>query len=655
MKLLMPFSVLRQSPHSAGMLIAVFVLSVVLALNASGAFQLLSFAVYDLMVSHSMAGSMQPRVALVTITEDDITGFGEWPLSDLTVSRIFAKLEKDGPRVIGLDIYRDLPQQPGSEALEEALLDNERIIVIKKFGSAESEGVNPPALLAGSERVGFTDLIVDPGGTVRRGLLFLDDESGVSFSFSLRMAMAYLADEGVFPQPGEPNPSFIRLGGVTLAPFETDDGPYAGADAAGYQFLLDYREGLSAFSTVSLKDLFEDNYPPSTFRDKIVVIGVSAESVKDTFFTPLSLVSGELATMPGAMVHGYAASQLIRAALEGDVPLTSVDNSLEIFWIVLWGALGCLAGLTVHAFSRLFTVTLMGVAVIAGTSYVLFTHGVWLAMVPPVFSWLVVAALVTAYLSNYERMQRGALMQLFSKHVSSDIAAEIWKRRDQYLESGRLRSNKQTVTIMFTDIEHFTTVSEKLEPEALMDWLNEYMEIMANLVIKHNGVVDDYHGDAIKADFGVPIIRTTNAEVTQDARNALSCAFEMKKELKSYNRICKERGLPRLRMRVGLSTGNVIAGCLGSTQRMKFTTIGDTVNTAARIETLDKESFDDENEDSDCRILISESTLNVVGDFIDAIPVGNIILRGKKIPVQVYRVDECEIRGDTPDRQQVRA
>jgi adenylate cyclase len=350
-------------------------------------------------------------VALVTITEDDITGFGEWPLSDLTISRIFERLEKDGPRVIGLDIYRDLPQQPGSDVLEKALLENERIIVIRKFASAESEGVNPPAILAGSERVGFTDLIVDPGGVVRRGLLFLDDESGVSFSFSLRLAMAYLADEGVYPQPGEPDPSYIRFGEVTLAPFESDDGPYVDADAAGYQFLLDYREGPAAFKSVSLKDLFEGNYPSAVFRDKIVIIGVSAESVKDTFFTPLDPVSGELATMPGAMVHGYAASQLIRAGLESDAPLTSVDNRLEMLWIALWGVLGCLAGLMVHAFTRLFAVTLMGAAVIAGTSYVLFTYGVWLNMVPAVFSWLVVAALVTAYLSSYERMQRGELMQ----------------------------------------------------------------------------------------------------------------------------------------------------------------------------------------------------------------------------------------------------
>jgi len=233
-------------------------------------------------------------------------------------------------------------------------------------------------------------------------------------------------------------------------------------------------------------------------------------------------------------------------------------------------------------------------------------------------------------------------MQLFSRHVSSDIADEIWRHRDQYLESGRLRSNRQTTTVMFTDIEHFTTVSEKLGPEVLMDWLNEYMEIMANLVSRHGGVVDDYHGDAIKADFGVPIMRTTDAEIRRDAANAVHCALEMAKALEDYNRLCKARGLPHLRMRVGISTGEVIAGCLGSSSRMKYTTIGDTVNTAARLETLDKESFDTDQESSDCRILISEFTLGLVEDLITARPVGSVVLRGKTTPVQVYRVDGDE-------------
>jgi len=232
-------------------------------------------------------------------------------------------------------------------------------------------------------------------------------------------------------------------------------------------------------------------------------------------------------------------------------------------------------------------------------------------------------------------------MDLFSKHVSSDVADEIWKNREQYFSLGRLRSQKLTVTVIFTDIEHFTTISEKMDPEALMDWLNNYMELMANMVIKHGGVVDDYHGDAIKADFGVPIARTSEDQIRQDAINAVSCALGMKAELEKYNVKNREQGLPLLRMRVGIATGSVVAGCLGSSERMKYTTIGDTINTAARIETLDKESFNTDEESSDCRIMLAESTMKYIKDTWPAEPAGSVVLRGKTKPVSVYRVDTC--------------
>jgi adenylate cyclase len=433
---------------------------------------------------------------------------------------------------------------------------------------------------------------------------------------------------------------------VTLPPFGGNEGPYVDADPGGYQVLLDYRDGKSPFQTVTLKELLAGNVPPATFHDRIVIVGVSAESVKDRFFTPFSGEIGQGGAVSGAMIHGYLASQLLRAALEGEAPLKFMTEPLETGWVVLWGVLGYMAGLMVRAFVRLSAVMLLGIAVISVVVYFAFLHGWWLPAIPAGASWLLSAGLMTAYLSGYERLQRGELMQLFAKHVSADIAEEIWRRRDQYVQSGRLRSNRQTVTVLFTDIEHFTTVSEKLGPEVLMDWLNEYMEIMADLVIRSGGVVDDYHGDAIKANFGVPIMRTSGEEVRRDAENAVRCALEMAKALEDYNRVCRARGMPHLRMRIGISTGEVVAGCLGSSRRMKYTTIGDTVNTAARLETLDKESFDTDRETSDCRILVSESTLALVGDLVTAKPVGSVVLRGKTRSIQVFRLDDTEIKGD---------
>jgi len=622
------------------MLIGLLVALVLILVRNNGWLQFLDLVTYDLLITTRAADAVvEPRAVLVTVTEDDIEAFAEWPLSDATIDRVFHTLEKAGPRAIGLDIYRDRPVPPGSAELEQTLLDNDRIIVVRKFGTGDSPGVRPPAYMEGSQRIGFTDTVVDTDGVVRRGLLFMDDEYAVSFGLALRLALLYLGDEGIWPQPGESDPAHLRLGDVTVPPFEGNDGPYVGADAAGYQMLLDYREGTGHFPIVTLSELLNGKVADDVFRDRIVIIGVAAESVKDVFFTPFSTGIGKNEGLPGAMVHAYLASQLVRAGLEGDRPLRTVGAGYQYAWILLWGVLGCLAGLLVRSFPRLFVLTMAGLAAVAAVSYSLFMNGWWFSMIFAAASWLLAAGLVTAYLSGYERLQRGVLMQLFSKHVSKNVADEIWKNREEYFSLGRLRSRKLPVTVMFTDIEHFTTISEKLEPEALMNWLNDYMEIMANLVIEYGGVIDDYHGDAIMADFGVPLVRTTEDEIRQDAVNAVRCALAMGAALAQYNNQTMEQGLPRLRMRVGIASGDVVAGCLGSSQRMKFTAIGDTVNTAARIETMDKDSFSEESGDSDCRIMMAESTMHYITDTFEAELAGTVVLRGKSKPVRVYRVD----------------
>jgi adenylate cyclase len=230
-------------------------------------------------------------------------------------------------------------------------------------------------------------------------------------------------------------------------------------------------------------------------------------------------------------------------------------------------------------------------------------------------------------------------MQLFSTQVSDDVAAEIWCQRDRFISGKRLQPQELTATVLFTDIEHFTTVSEALAPDELMDWLNTYMEAMANIVIEHSGVIDDYYGDAIKANFGVPIKHSGKAEIRADAVNALRCALDMDAELIKINKLCDRHGKPRLRMRLGICTGNVVSGCIGSAKRMKYTTVGDTVNIAARLESFDKTSFgEDAGGQENCRILIAESTWRLVKERFVAEPVGELTLKGKYERTNVYRV-----------------
>ncbi len=279
-----------------------------------------------------------------------------------------------------------------------------------------------------------------------------------------------------------------------------------------------------------------------------------------------------------------------------------------------------------------------GLFVLSITVLLVFWQGWWIPLVPPALAWFLSASVVTASVLSQERKQRALLMQLFSKHVSGEVAEAIWRQREQFLEHGRPRPQQLVATVLFTDFKGYTAVSEKMEPEALMDWVNAYLDVMSQLVMVHDGVIDDYAGDAIKANFGVPLKRAAEAEISQDAQNAVMCALDMEQEMHRLNRLHDERGLPTVGMRIGIYTGPVVAGSVGSSQRLKYTTVGDTVNAAARLESLDRELVQGSPGRHPCRILIGESTHHCLGNRFETERVGEVSVKGKEQPLIVYRV-----------------
>jgi adenylate cyclase len=212
----------------------------------------------------------------------------------------------------------------------------------------------------------------------------------------------------------------------------------------------------------------------------------------------------------------------------------------------------------------------------------------------------------------------------------------MWKQRASFLKGGRLAPQTMTVTVLFSDLMNFTPMAERLTPDQLMDWLNNYMDSMAGLVIAHGGVVDDYYGDAIKANFGVPFARASELEIAADARRAVRCALEMSATLARINAAYAARELPTVAMRIGINTGAVVAGSLGSADRLKYTVVGDAVVVAQRLESLDGVAHDfDANP---CRVLISGETARRLSDEFRLEPLGARALKGKDEPVGVYRL-----------------
>ncbi|HET6514865.1 MAG TPA: adenylate/guanylate cyclase domain-containing protein [Thermodesulfovibrionales bacterium] len=628
-----------KSPLLVSLIIGVIISLGIIALRNSGALESIELIAYDWTLrSLPQISSQESPVVLIKVTEDDISDLGQWPLTDASVARALEMLLRCRPRVIGLDIYRDMPIPPGTSELERILLGNENIITVMKFGDKEEHGILPIAALRETERVGFNDILVDPGGIVRRGLLFLDDGENTFYSFALRVALLYLKEEGIRPQPDASNPQFLRLGKTTIPPFGHDEGAYVESDARGYQFLLDFRGARLPFRSFALASLISDRVPAEALKDKVVLIGTATESVKDFFYTPYSRGLHFSQQITGIELHGYIISQLLRFALKGSRPISAQGNWCEGLWIVIWGIMGGVIGSRVRSPWSFSILASAGILILVLSGYLALMNSWWIPLIPPVMAWLFSSTVVTAYMSNKEKRERIFLMQLFSKHVSREVAETIWNEREQFLDGGRLRSQKLIVTVIFTDLKGFTAVSEKLDPQTLINWLNTYLEAMARLVIEHGGVVDDYIGDGLKADFGVPLPRTSEAEIAKDALSAVNCALAMEREMSRLNSVWHRENLPTACMRIGIFTGPVVAGSLGSSERLKFTTIGDTINVASRLENFDKDHCDSDPIENPCRILIGDSTLHYLDNRFRTEKVGDVSLRGKEQRIAVFRL-----------------
>ncbi len=469
-----------KNPKIVGFLVSVLVFLSIFALKMTGNLQVFELAIHDrnIMFEHHKL-EQEPPILLVKVVESDIQALGQWPLSDKILSETIEIIAAYKPRAIGVDIYRDIPVPPGHDQLIKTLRSNQNIIVVEKFGDEQSNGVLGPPVLQGTEQLGFNDIPSDSGGIVRRGLLFLDDGETSYFSFPLRLALLYLQVEGVFPQAGEPDPYHLKLGNVTMIPFEENHGAYVGSDAAGYQFMLDYKGGPEPFHEVTLKQLTDGDLNPEWIKDRIVIIGVDAESVKDHFFTPYSSNLEADTGISGLSMHAHITNQLLRISLQGDQPIKIFTDREELLWILIWCMLGAAVGVWIRSALYFTIISLAGLFILGAVNYFGFASGYWVSLVSPVLGWLTTVSVTTAYITYFERSQKNQLMQIFSKYVSTEVADTIWQRRDLLLGDGRLQSQKLKATVFFTDLQGFTAVSEAWEPEVLMDWLNDYMDTMA--------------------------------------------------------------------------------------------------------------------------------------------------------------------------------
>jgi adenylate cyclase len=609
---------------SAALTLAVFL--VIAGTRELGVMQSAELFAYDkLLVWRAGPETTDERTLIVGITEADIRKYG-FPLSDALLASLFETVISGDPAVVGLDLYRDLPEprQGGElERLNRVLRQNQNVIGIFVFGDDPAHPFKipfPPALASTPERYGFNEFPSDEA-TVRRGWMLLwDNQDHVFNSFALALA----AKLGV---SSEPVGSDLRLGKTVFRRFEQNDGGYVRAPDYGFQFLLDFK-GPRKFESYSLDDVLTGRIKPEIWRGKTVLIGEVGESAHDFETTPLQF------DVPGVEIHAQILNQLLRAAERGDKPTISWGEPVELGWTFGWCILGGLIGFFLRRPMITLAACIATASVLAGMCWAAFAGDLWLPLVPPLLGNVAAAAVVTGYTRQQERKDRNTLMRLFSQHVSPAIAESMWTHREEFIDGNRPRPQKLQTTVLFTDFRNFSTVSEKLQPSEVMEWINNYMESLAKHIQVHDGFINKYMGDAIMAVFGFPQAITPQADVRRDASNAVRAALDMKTEMSRLNQRWEKMGLPPVQMRVGIFSGPAVAGCIGSTDRLEFTVMGDTVNTAARLESFDKDYASDDI----CRILIGESTLDLVNGQFRTEFVQSIELKGKNRKTTIYRV-----------------
>ncbi|MDX2215962.1 MAG: adenylate/guanylate cyclase domain-containing protein [Oculatellaceae cyanobacterium bins.114] len=605
--------------------------SVVIAVEQIGWLEPLELRAYDRLVRLRPDEGADPRLLIVAITEEDLQSLGRATPSDQDLATALGNLQQHHPQVIGLDLHRDLPQPPGHELLRARLQDS-NIVVITKLSDGGDRSVPPPPDIP-YDRIGFNDLPIDPDGIIRRNLMFASMDNELYFSFSLRLATQYLRASGIKPQPSLVNPDYMQLGHAVFVPLEIDSGGYQHNDDRGYQVLLNYRSSQNIARQITLTQVLHNDFDPSWVRDKIILIGTTAVSGKDLFYTPFSASAERNHQMAGVAIHAQNVSQILSASMDQRPLMWFWAEWAESLWIVSWAIAGsALVWHVRHPINLGFGILRLSL-LLSGTCFAILMCQGWVPLVAPMVGMLASAGTMLTYRAQQSQRQQQMVMTLLGQNTSPEIANALWAARDRLLQSGKLPGQKLVATMLFTDIKDFSTVSEQMSPEALLDWLNEYLEAMTQEIQRQHGIVNKFTGDGLLAVFGVPIPRVNDAEIAQDAYQAVACALAMGDRLHQLNQAWQQRGLKPVQMRVGIFTGEIVVGSLGGKDRMEYGVIGDSVNTASRLESCAKDRQTDV-----CRVLIAQETLDYLQNAFQVESWGPMALKGKQQLVNVYRV-----------------
>ena len=635
-------------------------------------FQLIELKAYDFKVSSRGKRPISNQVLIVAIDEKSLKQEGRWPWPRTVMARLIDRLTEAEVAAIGLDVlfpekdiyvpFRDvenainkkdlagldrkklihwLREVSDSDArLAHALLRSERSVLgyfiyssasqaegsskpwtdkesklleFSQYSVVESGGPFPqsvpirpiyalgislPELMNAANSAGFVSFLPERDGVVRWVPMVIKGKEGQlfpPFSFQVvKEATKLNTWAGVQPN----RVTEIKYGDFNIPVTAEGD------------LLINFYGPTGTFPRISAADVLSGKVGAEELKGKIVFVGATATGLHDLHTTPYG------GLYPGVEIHANVAENIIQN-----------DYLSRPFWVYILDlgmilGMGIFLGIAGNFFKVYGTAFLLFVGIVGylAVDYYLFSKGIWIHTVYPVFSQIFIYFGLSLYRYTFEEKEKRFIKEAFGQYLAPTIVKQLMDDPSKL----KLGGEQKILTAFFCDIEGFAAISEKLFPEEMVELLNIYLTEMTNIIMVHEGTVDKFVGDAIIAFFGAPI------SFEDHARRSCFAALDMQRKLGELREYWKEQGKPELRMRVGINTGDVVVGNMGSLNRMDYTMMGDSVNLASRLEGVNKQYH--------TYITISESTYEQSKDDIEARELDLIRVVGKINAVKIYEL-----------------
>ena len=635
-------------------------------------FQLLELKAYDFKVAQRGTRPVSGRVVIVAVDEPSLKREGRWPWPRTRLAKLVDRLTQSGAAVIGLDLLfpeKDIyvPFDEVKSELEKqdvTGMDRKKLVAwLERVGDSDSKfadairksersvlgyfvyatpeqaagsagpmgptefelldfsqyslvqssdpsvrpdflrtihavGLSLPSLMDAANSAGFVSFVPERDGVIRWVPMVQAHEEAVFPPLSLQLlheATRLTSAVRLFPH----RVAEIRLGDSAIPVSEEGD------------FLVNFYGPGQTFTHVSASDVLDGTVGADRLKDKIVLVGATAAALHDLHTTPY----GPL--YPGVEVHASIIENILNQDFLQRPPWIRL---LDMMMIIGTGLLLGGAALYFKAFGTAgFLVVGIGGYLLC--DYWFFTQqGLWIHSVYPVFSQLLVYFGITLYRFTFEEREKRFIKGAFSQYLAPAVV-------DRLVDNPKLLKlggERKVLSAFFSDVAGFSSIAENMKAEELVDLLNGYLTEMTDIVMQYEGTVDKFEGDAIIAFFGAPI------DFEDHARRICYAALDMQKRLAQLREIWKKEGKPELHMRIGINTGEVVVGNMGSMNRFDYTMMGDSVNLAARLEGVNKQY--------QTHTMMSKFTYEMAKDDIEARELDSIRVVGKKEPIKIYEL-----------------